>query len=126
VVLLDTLGELPSLYSAAVVAFVGGSLAPVGGHNIIEPASNGVAPIFGPHVQNFRDIAARLLEAGGAFQVRNAEELKDLFGRLATDSALRRDSGERARRVVLDNAGSLEATVREILPYLRPKRSARA
>jgi len=126
VVLLDTLGELPSLYAAAAVAFVGGSLAPVGGHNIIEPAASGLAPVFGPHVQNFRDAAARLLEAGGAFQVRNPGELKDLFGRLAADKALRQDSGEKARRVVLDNAGSLEATVREILPYLRQERSARA
>jgi 3-deoxy-D-manno-octulosonic-acid transferase len=126
VILLDTLGELPLLYAAATVAFVGGSLVPVGGHNIIEPAANGVAPVFGPHIQNFREAAALLLEAGGAFQVWNAGELKDLFARLASDETLRRNSGERAKKVVLENSGSLDATIREILPYLRPARPARA
>lgn len=118
VVLLDTLGELPALYEAATVAFVGGSLARVGGHNLIEPAASGVAPIFGPHIQNTRDVASRLLAGGGAFQVRHAGELTALFGHLAADPGLRMRAGESARRIVLANAGALERTLREILPFL--------
>jgi 3-deoxy-D-manno-octulosonic-acid transferase len=117
-VLLDTMGELSPLYAAATVAFVGGTLAPIGGHNVIEPAASGVAPVFGPHIQNVRDVAARLLEAGGAFQVQDAAGLASTFARLAADPELRGRAGESARGVVEANAGALEATLREIRPFL--------
>lgn len=126
VVLLDTLGELASLYAGATAAFVGGTLVPVGGHNIIEPASVGVAPVFGPHVQNVRDVAARLVEAGGAFPVQDGAELARTFARLASDPQLRRRTGENARAVVASQAGALEATLREIRPFLAPSGRATA
>jgi len=118
VVLLDTLGELPLLYASATVAFVGGSLAPIGGHNLVEPAAHGVAPIFGPHIANARDVAARLLEAGGAFQIADAPGLAFLFKRLAEDPTMRARAGERARRVVEEGSGALDRTVVELLPFL--------
>ena len=126
ILLLDTLGELASLYAAAAVAFVGGTLAARGGHNIIEPAACGVAPVFGPHVENVRDVAARLLEADGAFAVRDAAALTRTFVRLAGDPELRRRAGERARALVASQSGALEATLREIRPYLDMQGRARA
>ena len=75
VVLLDTLGELAGAYAAATVAFVGGSLLPVGGHNPIEPALWGKPIVFGPSMENFRESARALLDAKAAFQVNSSEGL---------------------------------------------------
>src|SRR5919109_1350654 len=75
VLLLDTIGELAKLYAVATVVFVGGSFVPIGGHNVLEPAAHRKAILFGPHMHNFYQIAAALLEAGGAVQVQNAEAL---------------------------------------------------
>ena len=69
VILLDTLGELAKLYAVGTVVFVGGSLSPIGGHNVLEPAAHRKPILFGPHMHNFHQIAAALLEAGGALQV---------------------------------------------------------
>ena len=85
---------------------------------MIEPASWGVAPIFGPHVENFRDASRRLLEAGGAFQVHGPKELADLFNLLARDPSQRAAKGARARAVVAENAGALDATLRAVRPHL--------
>lgn len=126
VVLLDTLGELASVYAAATAAFVGGTLVPLGGHNIIEPAASGVAPIFGPHVENVREVAARLVEAGAAFPVRDGEDLTRTFARLAADPGLRRRAGDKAREVVASQSGALEATLARIRPFLDARERARA
>ena len=75
VLLLDTLGELPAVYAAAAVAFVGGRLAPVGGHNLIEPIFAGCPVLFGPHVHNVRVHAEVALSSGAGTRVENAEEL---------------------------------------------------
>lgn len=74
-VLLDSIGELSRLYRYARVAFVGGSLVPGGGHNPIEPAAVGVPVAFGPYMNNFRDIAAALVQSGGGTTVESPEEL---------------------------------------------------
>jgi 3-deoxy-D-manno-octulosonic-acid transferase len=87
IVLLDTLGELAGAYAAATVAFVGGSLVSAGGHNPIEPALWSKPVLFGPSMENFRAIAATLLEANGAFQVSSADEMGILLATLAGDSA---------------------------------------
>jgi 3-deoxy-D-manno-octulosonic-acid transferase len=81
----DTIGELTSLYSLASLAFVGGSLVPVGGHNILEPLAAGAATIFGPHMHNFRDISALVLAASAGMQVRDAAELEQVTDRLLGD-----------------------------------------
>ena len=73
ILLLDTIGELGGLYAVADLVFVGGSLVPAGGHNILEPAALGKAPVFGPHMENFRSIAGRFLECHAAAQAATAE-----------------------------------------------------
>jgi len=75
VLLLDSLGELTAVYGRATAAFVGGSLVPRGGHNVLEPVFAGCPVFFGPHTQNAREATRILLEAGAAVQVANAEEL---------------------------------------------------
>ena len=84
VVILDTIGELAQLYQVATVVFVGGSLVDAGGHNILEPAVFGKPIVFGPHMQNFAEIARTFLDNGAAVQVRTARELEpallDLLG----------------------------------------------
>jgi len=74
VLLLDSIGELASLYRLADCVFVGGSLVPSGGHNILEPAALGKVPVFGPSMENFAAIASRFVEAGAAIQVSSPED----------------------------------------------------
>ncbi len=96
VLLLDTLGELAGLYGGAVAAFVGGTLVPVGGHNVVEPARAGVAVLFGPHVENVRALAGRLEASAGGIQVRDAHELAERLGELLGDPARARRMGDAA------------------------------
>ncbi len=98
ILLLDSLGELASLYPLAQVVFVGGSLVTWGGHNVVEPAQAGRAIVVGPHMQNFRAIAGGLLEAGGMLQVRDAGELAAALERLLDDPREAAGIGERAQR----------------------------
>jgi 3-deoxy-D-manno-octulosonic-acid transferase len=112
VVLVDTIGELGALWGLADVAFVGGSLdGHRGGQNMIEPAAYGVAVTFGPHVWNFKDIATRLVECGGARQVDDAAELESVLGRLLADEAQRRQMGMAGRDFVQRQQGATEQTV---------------
>jgi len=109
--LVDTMGELLDFYAAADLAFVGGSLVPVGGHNLLEPAALGVAPLCGPYMSNAQDVADRLIAAGGVVQVASSAELAGELVRLAADTAARRALGARALRVVEDNRGALQRTL---------------
>ena len=84
VLLLDTMGELPDAYAAAGLAFVGGSLIPVGGHNVLEPASHGVPTVVGPYMNNFKEIADTFLAAGGLIQAKGEEELAEIFRKFAS------------------------------------------
>lgn len=111
VVLLDTLGELALLYPLATVVFVGGSLVPSGGHNILEPAVAGKPVIVGPHMQNFQEIADQFRAEGAVVQVGSAEELAREVVDLLTDAARRRSLGERARSLVDRNRGALRNTI---------------
>ena len=77
VLLLDTIGELAGAYRLADLVFIGGSLVPAGGHNILEPAAFGKVPIFGPSMDNFRDIASAFLDRGAARQVGDARGLAE-------------------------------------------------
>ena len=118
VLLVDTVGELAALYAAVDVAFVGGSLVPVGGHNLLEPAARGVPVITGPYQANGREIAQRLFEQGGAVQVADAGELADALQRLFADPQRRLEVGASARRVVDANRGSVERLLEVIEPFL--------
>ncbi|HEV8310970.1 MAG TPA: 3-deoxy-D-manno-octulosonic acid transferase [Methylomirabilota bacterium] len=110
-ILLDTVGELAQLYAVADVIFVGGSLVPAGGHNVIEPALHAKPIVFGPHMANFRDAAQTLLRARGAIQVRDAGELPGALGALLADAAARRELGEAAWRAVRAHQGACERTI---------------
>jgi 3-deoxy-D-manno-octulosonic-acid transferase len=120
VFLLDTLGELRLFYAASDIAFVGGSLVPKGGHNVLEPASAGVPVLFGPHMFNFADISRRLLEASAAIRVADRYELADAVGRLLSDETLRKDYGQQARDFVAQNRGALDRVLALLEPYLQP------
>jgi 3-deoxy-D-manno-octulosonic-acid transferase len=111
VVLLDTIGELAKVYVVGTVVFVGGSFAPIGGHNVLEPAAHRKAILFGPHMHNFHQIAAALLEAGGALQVQRPEALGDNISALLRQPERRRALGEAAYQVLRRNQGAIDRTV---------------
>jgi len=104
----DTLGELPTLYAASDVAFVGGSLIPIGGHNLIEPASLGLALLSGPHVDNFIAVVDLLTDKEALFIVRNADELAARVIALFQDRQACQRAGARALSVSEQNRGALE------------------
>ena len=114
----DTLGELVRFYACAQVAFVGGSLQPVGGHNLLEPAATGTAIVSGPHLHNFADIARRLREADAMRVVGNAGELAVALRALFADEAARRRLAANASRLLEDGRGALARTVTLIEPAL--------
>jgi len=101
VILLDTLGELSRVYGLAGVAFVGGSLAPFGGHNPLEPASQGVPVLFGPHMENFTRTAEILLKNEGARTVADEEELAAQVVEMLSRPEKARHRGRQARQAVL-------------------------
>jgi len=119
VLLLDTLGELAGLYRHADIAFVGGSLVRVGGHNLIEPAACGVPVLFGPHVENTREVAHLLMKDGAAAQVLGEEGLEREVRRLLEDEELRRGIGDRARAVVERNGGAVGKSLRIVRHFLK-------
>jgi 3-deoxy-D-manno-octulosonic-acid transferase len=122
VFLADTLGELPMFYAAADVAFVGGSLAPIGGHNLLEPAALKLPIIAGPHNFNSEDIATMLREAGGLQLVADAAELGAAVLALLQDPVRRRQCGEQAYRVVLESGGALNRVLALLAPLLAAPR----
>jgi 3-deoxy-D-manno-octulosonic-acid transferase len=111
VLLLDTLGELAHVYAVASVVFVGGSLVPTGGHNVLEAAIHGRAVIVGPHMQNFQEIADLFLGAGALVQVASPADLPDAIVALATDEARRERIGEAARGLLEQHRGAVDRTV---------------
>ncbi len=111
VLLGDTMGELLFLYALADVAFVGGSLASNGGHNLLEPAALGLPVLAGPHLFNFLEIAAQLRAAGGMVAVFDADGLGRQLLLLLTRAEVRQGMGEAGRRVLLANQGALERLV---------------
>ncbi len=111
VVILDTVGELGALYGIGDVAFVGGSLVPIGGHNLLEPADSGIPVVFGPHMHNFELMSKSMLEAGGALMIQDPSELQDTMGRLLADARLRGQMGMKAKAFVAENRGALKRVV---------------
>jgi 3-deoxy-D-manno-octulosonic-acid transferase len=107
VFLLDTIGELLKFYAAADVAFVGGSLVPIGGHNLLEPAALGLPVLSGPADGNARQIAAMLTDQGAVRRVANTQELAAALLQLLTDPALRSRMGALGRAAVTANRGSV-------------------
>ncbi|MBD3867732.1 MAG: 3-deoxy-D-manno-octulosonic acid transferase [Acidobacteria bacterium] len=118
--LVDTLGELTTLYTLADAAFVGGSLIPVGGHNVLEPAAAGVPVLFGPHTEHFREPAQALVDAGGGSVVTDAAELARAFRNYLEQPDRARAAGAAAGRVVAANRGALARSVELVLKAAPP------
>ncbi|MGA2351646.1 MAG: 3-deoxy-D-manno-octulosonic acid transferase [Terracidiphilus sp.] len=116
-VLLDTIGELASVYSIATVAFVGGSLVPAGGHNPLEPAQFGVPIVMGPHYANFRAITEDLL-AHEALRIATNEELAEALTDLLKDQTAAKAMGERAKQVFDQQAGATDRCVEALRELL--------
>jgi 3-deoxy-D-manno-octulosonic-acid transferase len=110
----DSMGELLLFYAAADLAFVGGSLVPTGGHNVLEPALLGLPVLFGPHTFNFTEASERLLAAEAAWRVADAVELAAVVDRLLADPELRQSAGQRGRAVVDRHRGALAALLDRI------------
>ena len=119
VFLVDTLGELQMFYAAADVAFVGGSLVPVGGHNLLEPAVLGMPMVSGPHTQNAQDVAELLQQCGALRIVRSREELAQRVAAWFDDAGRARADGERGRQAVAQSRGAVARLVEMIAPLLR-------
>jgi len=107
VYLADTMGELKMLYAASDVAFVGGSMVPVGGHNILEAAVVGTPVLFGPYMANFKEIVEGVLGQDAAIQCRDEGEINSAIVALYADSAYRRALAEKAKAFVLLNQGAV-------------------
>jgi 3-deoxy-D-manno-octulosonic-acid transferase len=119
VIILDTIGELAQLYQLATAVFVGGSLADHGGHNILEPAIFGKPIVFGPHMQNFKEIADTFLVNGAAVQVHSERELEQVILGFVSDPVRRARLGAAARALVEANRGAKGKTlavIAELLP----------
>jgi len=114
VLLLDSIGELASLYRMADCVFVGGSLVPSGGHNILEPAAFGKVPVCGPSMENFAAIASRFVEAGAAIQVTSPEDAGVEWIHLLKSPEKMQKMGETARQLVETSRGALERALAEI------------
>jgi len=120
-VILDTIGELAQLYQIATAVFVGGSLVPTGGHNILEPAVHGRPIIFGPHMDNFAEIARVFLAQGAAIQVRTPRELEDVVVSLIGDPVRRAKLGAAARALVDANRGAKDKTLHALADVFPPR-----
>src|SRR5436309_1383106 len=118
ILLLNTIGELAGIFELADVVFIGGSLVPTGGHNLLEPAFSSKPIAFGPHMQNFRDIASLFLEARAAIQVRDRQELARVSLELLGDAERRRRMGETAKRLVESESGATERVLACLREYL--------
>jgi 3-deoxy-D-manno-octulosonic-acid transferase len=118
VLVLDTLGELAGLYTEAEVAFVGGTLAPIGGHNLLEPAARGKPVLFGPHTHKCGEIAQALLDAGGGVRVDSVAAMTRELERLLADDRLRARMGEHGRDMVARNRGAVDRTLAMLDPWL--------
>ena len=124
VFVIDTLGELAGFYGCAQVAFVGGSLQPIGGHNLLEPAAAGTAIVSGPHLHNFADIAARLRAAGAMRIAEDGARLPQVVGQLLEDAGKREAMAAAASRLLQEGRGALERTIALVAPLLPPAASA--
>ena len=118
VLLVDTVGELATLYASADVAFVGGSLVPTGGHNLLEPAALGLPVLTGPSYFNGKEIAQLLLARGAALEVRNAADLAAVLQRLLTEPATSKQIGGIGKEIIATNRGSVAKLLALIEPWL--------
>ena len=120
-VILDTIGELAELYQIATVVFIGGSLVATGGHNILEPAFYGKPIVFGPHMENFAEIAETFMANDAAIQVQSPHELDEAIIGLMGDPVRRARLGAAARALIDANRGAKEKTMAVVTALLPPE-----
>jgi 3-deoxy-D-manno-octulosonic-acid transferase len=125
VVLLDSIGELASLYRLADGVFVGGSLVESGGHNILEPAAFGKVAVFGESMENFAEIAERFVRAGAAFQVGSPEDAGVSWIELMRDPERNKKMGEAARRLVDESRGATDRAMEAIRTYIAKEQKSK-
>ena len=123
VFVIDTLGELLRFFAAADVAFVGGSLCDIGGHNVLEPAALGIASVVGPHTFNFAEVTRRLRDAGALRQEPGAQEVGDRVLALLDDAPARERMGEAGKRQVSELSGALGRTLALVDQVLENRRA---
>ena len=120
IVVVDTIGELAALYQVATAVFVGGSLVPTGGHNVLEPAVFGKPIVFGPHMENFREISEAFVAAGAAVQLDDEGQLETVLIDLLGDPVRRARLGAAARALVEANRGAKDKTMAVIEALVQP------
>ena len=118
VFILDTIGQLRDVYSVATVVFIGGSLVPHGGQNPVEPAALGRPVIFGPHMFNFREISAALLDSGAAVQIKDPDGLFDSIKMLLADPGKRLEMAKRAGLAIAGKRGATQRNLKEIEKFI--------
>ena len=121
VYLVDTMGEVPLFYAAGDAAFVGGTLVPVGGHNLLEPAALGRPVVTGPHLHNTLDIARMFDRVGASTLVGDSQALGVAISELLGNADQARQIGERGKEIVQQNRGSLDRLLRLLMPLIRPQ-----
>ncbi len=114
----DTMGDVPMFYAAANVAFVGGSLVPIGGHNLLEPAALGRPVVTGPHLFHTQDIAAKFENLGASITVNDAAQLGAAVTDLFSDEHRASEIGSRGRAIVQQNKGALDRLLQLLEPHL--------
>lgn len=126
VFVIDTLGELMSFYACAQVAFVGGSLQAIGGHNLLEPAAMGTAAVTGPHLHNFAEISRRMLEADALLIGQDVQSVGEHLQHLLSDAQAREDMARAGCALVSNGRGALKRTIALVEPQLPPPLSSAA
>jgi len=122
VVLGDTMGDLRKFYSLAAVIFVGRSLVPMGGSDMMEAAALGKCTIFGPHAFNFKQAVDDLLKANGAILVKDADELFNAMTKCLTDAGYASQIAQNGRQIIRKNQGATQRTIEQIVILLKSKR----
>jgi 3-deoxy-D-manno-octulosonic-acid transferase len=116
------MGEVPMFYAASDIAFVGGSLVPVGGHNLLEPAALGLPLVSGPHVYNAQDISDLFIDLGACHIVADAAQLAAAVAELLDDPAAAAEQGGRGRDIVQQNRGALARLLNLLEPLIGAER----
>src|SRR5262245_51945999 len=116
VLLLDTIGELATVFQYAAVVYMGGSLVPTGGHNVLEPARHSKPIVFGPHMENFRELARLFLDAKAAIQIQNAAGLAPAISEALSNPQHAAELGRNALAIVHQNTGATERVLQVLEP----------
>ena len=115
----DSMGEMMRYFASADLVFMGGTLVPTGGHNILEPAALGLPIVYGPHIFNFYAINELFLQYQASIQVKETEQLTQTLEQLLTEPEAARTMGENARQLIAQNSGALDKMINLLQPYLK-------